>query len=69
MTTGLMQKRNHDHLEKSMHTQSSQIQIKVQSFPDKAVLSLKSTYHVFAQEESCHVRADKFLSETFIKQN
>lgn len=42
---------------------------KVHYFPDKAGLSLKSTYSVFAQELSCQVKAHKFLSETFIKQN
>lgn len=49
--------------------QNSQYRYEVRYFPDKAILSLKPTYSVFAQEKSCHVRADKFLSETFIKQN
>lgn len=49
-------------------TQDSQMQKSSPLF-SKAVLNLQSIYNVFAQEESCHARADKFLSETFIKQD
>jgi len=69
MTTGLNKKETWWSLRLNASHKVVKSRYQFHCFPDKAIISLKSTYKVFIQVESCHTRADEHLSETFIKQN